>query len=53
MGPFNIHVKRNLTFFDHPPTPSKQTQYIQKGYLPYNSKHLTDHLPTSICLRKY
>ena len=25
----------------------------KKGYLTYNSKHLTDHLPTSICLRKY
>ena len=25
-GPFNIYVNRILTFFDHPPTPSKQTQ---------------------------
>ena len=28
-------------------------QYIEKGYLPYGRKHLTDHPPTSICLRKY
>ena len=24
-GPFNNYVNRILTFFDHPPTPSKQT----------------------------
>ena len=25
-GAFNIYVNKILTFFDHPPTPSKQTQ---------------------------
>ena len=52
-GAFNIYVNRILTFLDHLPTPSKQTQWIEKGDLPYKHKHLTDHLPTSSCLRKY
>ena len=52
-GAFNIYVNRILTLLDHPPTHSKQTQKIEKGDLPYKHKHLTDHLPTSSCLRSY
>ena len=29
-GAFNIYVNRILTFLDHPPTPSKQAQWIEK-----------------------
>ena len=42
--------KQNLNLVNHPPTPSKQSQELEKRYLPYNGKHLTDHLPTSIYL---
>ena len=52
-GEFNININRFLTFLNHPPTPSKCLQQIERGGLLYIHKHLTDHLPTSTCLRKY
>ena len=49
-GPFNIYVNRILTFFNHPLTPSKQTQYRKRVHLPHRHKNLTDHLSTSTCI---
>ena len=51
MGPFNNYINRILTFFDHPPTPSKQPS--KRGHLCYERKQFTDHPPTLACLRNY
>ena len=42
-----------MPFFDHPPTPSKQSQYRKRDHLWYEHKQLTNHPPTPNCLRSY